>query len=419
VLLSILGSLALADIAPTERRDWSAMNYRNTEMKLDQIVAYLNDEKINLSPAFQRGHVWPLTTRRKLIANIVLGKPIPAIFLYKEASGSRYSYNILDGKQRLESLILFIGSQRTDFAIRNWARYFFPASLRKGVNFWIQLPNSRKTTFASLDEHVVRDFREYAIPTVEINLTDESHLDEIISLFVDINQQGVKVSRFDIVKAMGENNKLLNAVFDLIALEQSRGQDTYYKPKNNDFTYVLRTMQIIAGLSDSTSQVDRMWERLLEIVLFSQTRKHRKPVDILKGFISHDAGPRRGTKVPRDERFQPLTKQQAKSLKATFRFLAGAYKGTRLRETSLATDQTRFYTMVTTLIDGDLMQHFDPEKLLRKLIAFGDIVDGRKVVPQPLKRTVSRYVELASDRTTDTPRREERQEKFTTAVSAL
>ena len=68
---------------------WTPMNYRNTEMKLDQIVAYFNDEKINLSPAFQRGHVWPVGTRRKLIANIVQGRPIPAIFLYKEASGSR------------------------------------------------------------------------------------------------------------------------------------------------------------------------------------------------------------------------------------------------------------------------------------------------------------------------------------------
>jgi uncharacterized protein with ParB-like and HNH nuclease domain len=106
-------------------RGWVPMNYRNTEMKVDQIVSYLNDEKINLSPAFQRGHVWPLTTRRKLIANIVQGRPIPAIFLYKQEAGSRYSYNILDGKQRLESLILFIGGDRDDFRVANWDRYFF------------------------------------------------------------------------------------------------------------------------------------------------------------------------------------------------------------------------------------------------------------------------------------------------------
>ena len=90
------------------------MNYRNAEMKIDQLVNYLNDNKINLAPPFQRGHVWSVRVRRRLLQNMVAGKPIPAIFLYKEASGSKYSYNILDGKQRLESLILFIGSSRSD-----------------------------------------------------------------------------------------------------------------------------------------------------------------------------------------------------------------------------------------------------------------------------------------------------------------
>src|SRR5580704_5788090 len=96
----------------TPAKDWSAMNYRNSEMKIDQIISYFNEEKINLIPPFQRGHVWNPTTRKKLMKNMVQGRPIPAIFLYKEASGSKYSYNILDGKQRLESLLLFVGGER-------------------------------------------------------------------------------------------------------------------------------------------------------------------------------------------------------------------------------------------------------------------------------------------------------------------
>src|SRR5450759_5300949 len=114
-----------AGVSPAVPLGWSPMNYRNTEMKLDQLVAYLNEEKINLSPAFQRGHVWSVRVRRKLLKNIVERKPIPAIFLYKEESGARYSYNILDGKQRIESIILFIGCSRpNDLAIAHWDRYF-------------------------------------------------------------------------------------------------------------------------------------------------------------------------------------------------------------------------------------------------------------------------------------------------------
>ncbi len=49
--------------------------------------------------------------RKELMKNIVKRRPIPAIFLYKGDAGAKYSYNILDGKQRLETILMFIGSQ--------------------------------------------------------------------------------------------------------------------------------------------------------------------------------------------------------------------------------------------------------------------------------------------------------------------
>jgi hypothetical protein len=387
------------------------MNYRNTEMKLDQLVSYFNDEKINLSPAFQRGHVWSLRTRRKLIANIVQGRPIPAIFLYKEASGSRYSYNILDGKQRLESLILFVANERQDFGVRTWAKYFFASKLKNAAGFWIRLPLG-KQTFADLGDDVIRDFREYAIPTIEINLTDDSHLDEIINLFVDINQQGVPVGRFDIVKAMGANNRLLGSTFKLLSIRERRGQDVFYKAKHNDFTYVLKTMHVVASLSDGKSQVDRMWQQLLEIALFLRTKKHRKPIDILKSFISGSHDP--------TQRFPAVTAPEQKALRDLFRFIASAYRSSDLRATSLATDQTRFYTMITSLIDSDLLVRLSGADLTAKLVSFGHILD--KKTPKPagtIGQALNRYVVLSSDRTTDTPRREERQRKFIGILDAL
>ena len=82
----------------------AAMKYETGKMKLDELASYFRDGKMNLIPPFQRGRVWSPRLRQKLLENMVRGKPIPAIFLYlSEASGSRFSYNILDGKQRLES----------------------------------------------------------------------------------------------------------------------------------------------------------------------------------------------------------------------------------------------------------------------------------------------------------------------------
>src|SRR5438309_1790995 len=96
------------------------MTYEIGKMKLDELAGYFRDGKINLIPPFQRPRVWKRPLRKKLLENIVRGKPIPAIFLYREESGSKYSYNILDGKQRLESILLFIANQREDLSIPNW-----------------------------------------------------------------------------------------------------------------------------------------------------------------------------------------------------------------------------------------------------------------------------------------------------------
>src|ERR1700676_1566772 len=94
-------------------------------MKIDQIIGYFNQHKINLIPPFQRGTVWNLATRQRLIVNMIQARPIPAVFLYKQAEGAQFAYNILDGKQRLESLILFVGSDRTDLRVENVEHYFF------------------------------------------------------------------------------------------------------------------------------------------------------------------------------------------------------------------------------------------------------------------------------------------------------
>ena len=387
------------------------MNYRNSEMKLDQIIGYLNEEKINLSPVFQRGHVWKISTRKKLVRNIVQGRPIPAIFLYKEPAGTRYSYNILDGKQRLESIILFVADGRAELGIPSWHRYFFGDNHRQQAHFSIDLPEG-EIAFRDLGDIVVRDFREYAIPTIEISLTDDSSLDEIINLFVDINQEGEAVSRFAVVKAMGKKNALLSSVFALIAEKQGRGQDVFYRAKRNEFTSVLKTLKLVAGITDANSKVDRMWERLLEIALFAKTRQHRPPTEVLKGFIT----------TPETQLMTRPTKGDIALLRKVFKFLEGAYrKSTELALSSLAVNQVHFYTVITSLIESDLLSAFDESTLIKKLELFGKIIDKAEPIPRerPLSSPIRKYIEQSQTQTTHVGRRAERQQRFIEALRGL
>src|SRR6202034_2102728 len=104
-----------------------------------------------------------------------------------------------------------------------------------------------------LDPKLVRDFKEYLIPTIEITLDEENPaaLPDMIDLFVDINSYGEKVKRFSIIKAMLADDKLLESTFKLIAEQQKRGADLFYRYKRNDFTSVLKTLQVVDSLSES------------------------------------------------------------------------------------------------------------------------------------------------------------------------
>ena len=56
-------------------------------------------------PGFQRNYVWDIKRASKLIESIIIGLPIPQVFLYEE---DKNSYLVIDGQQRLLTLYFFV-----------------------------------------------------------------------------------------------------------------------------------------------------------------------------------------------------------------------------------------------------------------------------------------------------------------------
>ena len=385
------------------------MDFHNREMKIDQIIGYFNEKKINLIPPFQRGSVWKLPARKKLLQNIVNKRPIPAIFLYKQPAGSQFDYNILDGKQRLESLILFVGNQRNDMKVKNVEHYFYGTPPRDESNFAIQI-DGREQAFRELDDDLVRRFKDYAISTIEINLDDDdASIDEIIRLFIDINQEGVRVTRFDSVKAFGKD-PLFKQAFGLVGLHGKKKRSSYLKMKTGSFSFVLSKLNIISRVSDENSKVNRMWERITEIALFSRPpHQHRAPADILKGFIN-----------PAGVRNKKLNEEELTKLRTAFGFLESTYrKYPRLTTTKLATDQPQFYTLITTLLSTDLLTRYKHPELAKRIVAFAGMVDDSSTTPRNLKRTVDSYKVAATKQTTNPNRRAERHSALLKALKEV
>ncbi len=259
-----------------------------------------------------------------------------------------------------------------------------------------------------LDDDLVRNFREYAIPTIEIDLdSEDGSLDEVISLFIDINSYGVKVNRFDIIRTLTEKNKLLADTFKLIAIKQKRKKDYFYKLINTDFARVLKNLQVVQAQSAAQQKVDKAWERLLELVLFVRTQQHRTLAQILKAFI--------GSKVDNDR----ISKDERKQLRALFKALRNILSSADIKKSRLATDQPHFYTLATSIHALGLEKKYGLPELKRKVSTFAKIVDGQQKPPKGTLKAYREYVEMASKQTTNPGRRASRQQAFARILEAI
>ena len=64
---------------------------------------------LDLDPPYQRRSVWNQSFRDYFVDTVLLGLPAPAIFLFEEISPEgRSVYHVVDGKQRLTTLLDFI-----------------------------------------------------------------------------------------------------------------------------------------------------------------------------------------------------------------------------------------------------------------------------------------------------------------------
>lgn len=95
------------------------IRYTTYQMRVFDLMNYYKTGKLELNPAFQRDSVWRATDRKKLIDSMLRGYPVPALVLYRrEPPGQSVIFDVIDGKQRLESIFRFTGLLRGDqFAV--------------------------------------------------------------------------------------------------------------------------------------------------------------------------------------------------------------------------------------------------------------------------------------------------------------
>lgn len=144
------------------------MRFISQDPDLETVFRRISDADYDLQPDFQRGEVWPLQKKRRLIDSILRGWHIPPIHLVAGAEGRS---DVLDGQQRLTAIRDFMENK---FHIDG---YIEPTDDR--------ISSLHRMKYADLPLDVARSFRKFTVRVFELVDFDP---DEPHELFFRLNQ---------------------------------------------------------------------------------------------------------------------------------------------------------------------------------------------------------------------------------------
>jgi len=100
--------MSLVDELTDRRREISTDGYG---MSIGEVVSMRRDGDIDIHPEFQRIFRWTAEQKSRLIESILLGIPIPPIFVSQRDDGV---WDVIDGVQRLSTVLEFVGEYRDE-----------------------------------------------------------------------------------------------------------------------------------------------------------------------------------------------------------------------------------------------------------------------------------------------------------------
>ncbi|MEU6184775.1 DUF262 domain-containing protein [Nocardia sp. NPDC047038] len=253
------------DDASQEQEDLSVIEYdivsSPNDWNFTTIVNFIESGALKI-PAFQRNFVWDQKRASKLIESLMIGLPVPQVFLYEE---SRNNFIVIDGQQRLLTLFFFAKGRFPLPKIRGELR----PSLSSGVideeflhddtyftDFKLTLPKSASgqqnryhgLSYKTLkDDRIVLDLR--TIRNIVVKQMSPSGDSAIYEIFSRLNTGGVNLSPQEI-RASLYHSYLINSVLELNLQPEWRklvGQ-TSPDPRMRDTEFLLRSLALARKL---------------------------------------------------------------------------------------------------------------------------------------------------------------------------
>lgn len=139
------------------------MDRRPTTQDISWLLDLHKNKQLDLSPPYQRRSVWTPKDRRFFIDTIFRNFPSPAIFLHKHITlDGNIKYHVVDGKQRLETILSFSGGK-----------------IRIGQDFGDDRLNGKRWNEISNDIELKMMFWNYQVPVEMIDFRDASIVNNV------------------------------------------------------------------------------------------------------------------------------------------------------------------------------------------------------------------------------------------------
>jgi hypothetical protein len=242
-----------------EEEGTEPVSAKATTWPINEFSDRASRNKLNLSPSYQRGDVWPTSDAQMLIESILRGIPLPSVIILKP-EGAGAPYEVVDGKQRLTTILRFIGKHplavarireaeastgkefrflfETNYPAfrKKWKNvvgedlssarereYYFPFKLRSGSNalkgelaalrgkYYTQIKEARvriadeEMEVSDLFERVT----EYKIPLIEYSKATRVQIHEVFNLY---NKQGKHLNAEEIRNALYHDVKFMRGL---------------------------------------------------------------------------------------------------------------------------------------------------------------------------------------------------------------
>tara|TARA_R110002049_G_scaffold252663_2_gene427873 strand:+ start:1696 stop:2802 length:1107 start_codon:yes stop_codon:yes gene_type:complete len=231
--------------------------------KKDIVIPTFGHDDVDIVAAgFQRAFVWRRPQMDKFIESILLGYPIPGIFLVKQSDNR---YLVLDGQQRLLTLKFFHDGiyESKEFSLKTVADDF------KGF------------TYKSLPDDLRRQFDNTFIQAIIVTSdgTTES-LESIYRIFERLNSGGTQLTPHEIRVALYAG-PFIDFLEELNSIEAWRELYGRKSPRLRDQELVLR----IIGLASNSEKYKRPLKKFLnDIVALYRNESRVEHVAFAKAF---------------------------------------------------------------------------------------------------------------------------------------